>query len=223
MVQNPAPFFPLNISAVMDDQSVTVSGHPDALDAFSLTVPSGVTVHRPVLGTLYHSPIHIGSAQSQVLADIKRRQIRFPDFKDIKFPIRSSFTGRLIDDKVQSGSLVESVVDMILTQPVNWDVVAGELTKAIPSGTPARFLNIGPGAGLFRSMERSFPKGLVSFVDLSLDNSNSQEGDFVAKQVPIAIVGMAVNMPGAPNTDALWKILEEGINTISEVRLIEKI
>ncbi|KAF9025638.1 hypothetical protein BDZ89DRAFT_1161644 [Hymenopellis radicata] len=37
------------------------------------------------------------------------------------------------------------------------------------------------------------------------------------KQEPIAIVGMAVNMPGAPNVSKLWEVLEQGINTISEV------
>jgi hypothetical protein len=207
----------------MDDQSVTISGHPDSLAAFSLIIPSGLTIHRPALSTLYHSPVHVGGARSQVLADIKRRQICFPDFKDIKFPVRSTFTGCLIDDKVQCGSLVESVVDMLLTQPVNWNVVAAELGKAIPNGTPVRFLNVGPGTGLARSMERSLSKELVSLVDLSLENGNSKEGEFVAKQVPIAIVGMAVNMPGAPNADALWKVLEQGINTISDVRFMGKV
>ncbi|KAH9928293.1 uncharacterized protein B0H18DRAFT_1084485 [Fomitopsis serialis] len=34
---------------------------------------------------------------------------------------------------------------------------------------------------------------------------------------PIAIVGMAVNFPGAPNVAELWRVLEEGINTVSEI------
>lgn len=34
----------------------------------------------------------------------------------------------------------------------------------------------------------------------------------------IAIIGMAVNMPGAPNASKLWEILEEGINTVMEVK-----
>jgi hypothetical protein len=33
----------------------------------------------------------------------------------------------------------------------------------------------------------------------------------------VAVIGMAVNMPGAPNTSQLWEILEEGINTVVEV------
>jgi acyl transferase domain-containing protein len=34
----------------------------------------------------------------------------------------------------------------------------------------------------------------------------------------VAVVGMAVNMPGAPNASKLWEILEEGINTVKEVK-----
>ncbi|THU84464.1 ketoacyl-synt-domain-containing protein [Dendrothele bispora CBS 962.96] len=33
----------------------------------------------------------------------------------------------------------------------------------------------------------------------------------------IAIVGMAVNLPGAPNTAKLWEVLEKGINTCTEI------
>ncbi|KAJ7704791.1 beta-ketoacyl synthase [Mycena rosella] len=37
------------------------------------------------------------------------------------------------------------------------------------------------------------------------------------KQEPIAIVGMAVNMPGAPDAAKLWELLQNGVNTISEI------
>ena len=42
--------------------------------------------------------------------------------------------------------------------------------------------------------------------------------DVYLKQEPIAIVGMAVNMPGAPNVGQLWEILAKGSNTVEEVR-----
>lgn len=37
-------------------------------------------------------------------------------------------------------------------------------------------------------------------------------------QDQVAIVGMAVNMPGAPNTSRLWEVLEKGLNMVSEVK-----
>ncbi|KAF5348957.1 hypothetical protein D9758_014210 [Tetrapyrgos nigripes] len=36
-------------------------------------------------------------------------------------------------------------------------------------------------------------------------------------QPDIAIVGMAVNLPGAPNVAKLWEVLEKGINTVIEI------
>lgn len=35
---------------------------------------------------------------------------------------------------------------------------------------------------------------------------------------PIVIVGMAVELPGANNTEALWKLLADGLNTVTKVR-----
>ena len=37
--------------------------------------------------------------------------------------------------------------------------------------------------------------------------------------LPIAIVGMAATFPGADNVEDLWRLLKEGMNTVSEVRL----
>ncbi|KAG7091670.1 Type I Iterative PKS [Marasmius oreades] len=37
------------------------------------------------------------------------------------------------------------------------------------------------------------------------------------KHEPIAIIGMAVDMPGSPDVSKLWETLERGINTISEI------
>ncbi|KAI0718406.1 hypothetical protein C8T65DRAFT_716900 [Cerioporus squamosus] len=34
---------------------------------------------------------------------------------------------------------------------------------------------------------------------------------------PVAIVGMAVDFPGAANADAFWKLLEEGLSTVSKI------
>lgn len=34
----------------------------------------------------------------------------------------------------------------------------------------------------------------------------------------VAIIGMAVNMPGASSTSKLWEVLEKGLNMVSEVK-----
>lgn len=39
----------------------------------------------------------------------------------------------------------------------------------------------------------------------------------MAAPVSVAVVGVAVELPGASDMDALWNILKNGLNTVSEV------
>ncbi|TFK33599.1 hypothetical protein BDQ12DRAFT_657776 [Crucibulum laeve] len=206
----------LYITAVMDDTCVTISGAPDRLSAFSESISSGI-VHKTTLDTLYHSPIHAAGIRQQIIADAALRNIAFPTFADIRAPIRSTFNGSLIsrDTDSSNGTLIELVVDMIITQPVNWDLVVQSLSETIPEAAPTRLLNIGPGSGLTRSMERVLRDKQVSSFNIS--SADVAESNFKPKQEAIAIVGMAVNMPGAPNANKLWEVLEQGINTVSEI------
>lgn len=201
----------------MGDNCVTISGRPDVLASFSTTVPEGIVVHKTLVDTLYHCPLHADGARAQVLDDVTRRGIKFPTYAQVKVPLRSTFDGSVITKDATAGSLVEAVVDMLLTQAVNWDVVVAETVKACPDDCNARLLNVGPGSGLTRSMEREFPRDRVSSLDLTTSGGKSTPLG-KPKQDAIAIVGMAVHMPGARDASELWKLLEQGINTISEVR-----
>ncbi|KAJ7206375.1 putative polyketide synthase [Mycena pura] len=213
-----APSTSLYITAVMDGSSVSISGRPDMLAQFSKTLGSRYAVHKTTLDTLYHSPVHAAAhgARLEVMADIARRDIRFPHFRDLKVPIHSTFTGADVTRRTQIGSLVELVVDMILTQPVYWNLVTGNIFEALPDTVSIRLLNFGPGTGLLKTTERAFPRARVSSVDVTRD-AQPDSHHVGAKQEPIAIVGMGINMPSAPNKDKLWAILENGINTISEI------
>lgn len=167
------------------------------------------------MDTLYHSSVHVGSVRERVLSDITKRGIRFPSYTDIQAPLRSTYTGSLVKDEGQ-GTLLEQVVDMILTQPVHWTKVVSEVLAALPKDVPIEIVNIGPGAGLMRSLKKSFSSRLVSSLDLSELDPNKQSKPLLPSQDPIAIVGMAVNMPGAPNSASLWDVLEKGLNTVVE-------
>lgn len=199
----------------MNDTCVTICGRPDQLAAFSTGLRVGVTVHQTTLDAIYHCPEHAGNVYQSILDDVQSRGIRFPDFPDIHFPIRSTLSGDLITPDTKDRSLLELVVDMILTQPVRWNVVVQQVTASVPSKTLIQLINVGPGSGLSRSLERNFSGESVTILDLSKGEDRSQK--FRAKQEPVAIIGMAVNMPGAPNVAELWRVLEQGINTITEV------
>ena len=202
----------------MDTKHLTISGHPMHLEAFSSSLPTTtVIVHNTTLDTLYHSPSQLAPVREQVLKDLERRGIKFLDFSDLIVPIRSTYTGEVLDDRTPS--LVEAVVDMILTQPVNWERVVSSLadTPNLDTSLCIRLLNFGPGTALVKTVEAAAFKtcNRVS-VDLTLDNT-AHRNEKKPKHEPIAIVGMAVNMPGAPNAGKLWEILEQGINTCTEV------
>lgn len=202
------------------EDCVTISGRPDVLSAFAQSGLHSGTVQKTLVDTLYHSPAHLGGARERVLSDLADRGVQFPSFSDIKIPLRSTYTGELIrNDGVGASSLLEAVVDMILTQPINWTKVAAATLAALPENEPVRILGIGPGTGIMRSLERTFGKRLTSSLDVSAVKSAATEKPHPTQE-PIAIVGMAVNMPGAPDVSMLWEVLEKGLNTISEVRYL---
>ncbi|KAL0573556.1 hypothetical protein V5O48_008404 [Marasmius crinis-equi] len=213
----------LYITAVTDEHCITVSGHPQTLKDFTHYLQSlhgtSITIHRTGIHMLYHSSVHgePGGTREKLLDDLARRSIAstFPDFTDIVIPLRSSYDGGLITNTTESDvSLLETVVDMLLTQPVRWDLVVGETDEAVPEGTKACLLNIGPGGGLVVGMERGMRKSRPSVMDAS---SVLRPPERPPKHEPIAVIGMAVNMPGSPNVSKLWEVLEKGINTIAPI------
>ena len=156
--------------------------------------------------------------RKQILVDISQRKISFPDVSNLQIPIRSTYTGELITNN-DPRPLIETVLDMLLTQPVNWDLVVDKVVETSPKDLHIQLLNVGPGTGLTKPVERALGSH-VTLLDLTTHNEIGGLAEKVPKQEPIAIVGMAVNMPGAPNISQLWETLERGINTIAKVRLL---
>ena len=200
----------------MDTSAVTISGHPSALTTFAGTFGPEVIVHQTTVDTLYHAPLHSEGVCKQVLDDVVRRRISFAEFADLHTPVRSTFTGGMIAND-GAGSLIVAIVDLLLAKPVNWHLTVGETVKALPERVQVRLLNMGPGTGLARSLEKALSRHSVSLLDLSGAGKSGASIPKAPKQEAVAIVGMAVHMPGAMNVSELWEVLERGVNTISEV------
>ncbi|KIY69501.1 ketoacyl-synt-domain-containing protein [Cylindrobasidium torrendii FP15055 ss-10] len=198
----------LFVTAVIDTTCVTVSGRPDTLSTFVKGLHT--SAHDVPLSTLYHAPVHHGGVRAAVLDDISRRGIKFPAFADLRVPLRSSSTGDVITVASSGRPLVELVVDMVLVNPVRWDAVVNSVAE-IDLPFPVRLLNVGPGSALAKSLAKK--------LNLDVDLSDLSSSTFFrrSKHEPIAIVGMAVDMPGAPNISKLWEVLEKGLNTVSEI------
>lgn len=207
----------LYVSAVNDERCITVSGHPDVLSSFIATLPETVSILETSIGALYHSPMHNNRVREEVLGDLWRHKIRFPTYEDIICPIRSTFTGKILNAD-DSGSLIQSIVDMILIQRVNWDKVTSSVAESIPKNETAHLVNVGPGSGLLRSIEKAFRNGgLVTHNVVFDDTKVPTILEPPSPEECVAIVGMAVNMPGAPSLSKLWEVLKEGMNTVTEV------
>ncbi|KDQ12500.1 hypothetical protein BOTBODRAFT_34463 [Botryobasidium botryosum FD-172 SS1] len=225
-----SPSSKLYITAVTNNKCVSVSSRPDILAQFRASgLPSEATTSQTAaIFTLYHATELAESVKSRVLEDVTRRSIAFPKYDDLKYPLRSTLTGENVKPD-SSSSLVEEVLDMVLVHPVNWDIMAKAVLSDIASlGKESfRVINVGPGSGLGRVTARALTGASVDVVDWSSAvASGAPKEDIKAplsgsydppRHEPIAIIGMAVNLPGAPDSNALWKVLEDGLNMISEI------
>lgn len=146
-----------------------------------------------------------------MFCDLRDRGIRFPTRDDLRAPVVSTFTGV---SATAGATLVEEIVDMILTQIADWDRVASSTVEKLKSlRQPIELLNVGPGDSLANDLQHQISAAGLDVrlrdISTSLPASSGLES--------IAVVGMAVNMPGAPNADRLWELLHRGDNTLSQV------
>jgi acyl transferase domain-containing protein len=219
----------------------SISGHPKALATFrSSHLPSSTVSSRlSAIHALYHSP-ELTDVKTQIMADLASRSVKFPEYTNLRRPLRSTVTGEVISPKRRSddSTLAEEVVDMTILHPVNFDRVVSRIKADIVSRpqetVPAvSLVNLGPGNVLWRSTARSLSGIHLSMVDWS---SGSHVGlcphpsprvevrrNLSVQREPVAIVGMAVKFPGAVDASHLWDVLEQGLNTVSEVCIIARV
>lgn len=129
-------------------------------------------------------------------------------------PVISTFTGAPVTANVP---LVEEIVDMVLTQIVDWDSVTSSTVERLKRlQHPVELLNVGPGNSLIDAFKSQIS---AAGLDVSLRDTSAHEPTSPTPPAleQIAVVGMAVNFPGAPNVDRLWELLCNGDSTLSQV------
>ncbi|TCD66000.1 Type I Iterative Polyketide synthase (PKS) [Steccherinum ochraceum] len=212
------------VTAVTTATCVSVSGRPNALDAYQkLSLPPSASLSRHALiHTLYHSSDLI-DIRTQVLADVARQNISFPTHAALRRPLCSTVSGQWLSSQSSSDvSLVDEIVDMTLLHPVNFDLVSEAIARDLAKANVAsiKLINVGPGNALSRAFARSLSDIKIESFDWS---AGSVSGPSLGPQAPtptreaVAIVGMAVKFPGANDASGLWEVLEKGLNTVSEI------
>ena len=108
---------------------------------------------------------------------------------------------------------MDAIVRSITILPVNWLETLDRQLQFIPSHSRVEIVNVGPGVGLARVVKRRLGES-ARLADICEGVHPAPK----AVQEPIAIVGMAVRVPGARSPDELWTCLEQGMNMVSPVR-----
>ncbi|OBZ65139.1 Noranthrone synthase [Grifola frondosa] len=205
-------------------------GSAHALAAFTASAVLPSCSSKPAaIHALYHAPALLHT-KAAVLASLASRAVRMPAYTDLARPLRSPITGEPVtEDEAGAPTLAEAIVDMTLLHPVNFDTVARALHASASPSRAFRVANIGPGTSLARSLARSLHGLEVSVADWSSTTTSRASAaafttsvkaakfDDARQREPIAVVGMAVNLPGAKDADGLWSLLENGLNTVSEI------
>lgn len=218
------------LTALTNDKCASVSGRPDALAAFEQEYlpPSIIQSRLANIHTLYHSP-ELGNIKALVMQDIASRDVRFPSYDLIRHTLRSPVDGEPILD-VPGSTLAEQVVDATLLFPVNFDKVISSIKTSLSAhDAGTNFVNLGPGNVLWRSTARALPNVRLTMLDWSAPSPSPAPtptprpvqpalSDGAPAREAIAIIGMAVKFPGAADAEGLWQVLEQGLNTVSEVR-----
>ena len=110
---------------------------------------------------------------------------------------------------------------MILMEPVRWDKVvkSTQASASIPFDCPGavKILSFEGAKGLVKGLTNSLEElGFSKFQCVEMGPERMVQSS--SRQEPIAIVGMAVNMPGAKSLDEFWDILSSGSKTLQPVR-----
>ncbi|KAL9610445.1 MAG: hypothetical protein Q9167_004843 [Letrouitia subvulpina] len=193
-----------------------ISQHRKALRDFCRhALPENCKVRPTNIFAPYHGAKTLGLVKNNLLQDCARRGVDFPSWDDLKVPLYYGKDASFGKPALSGQSLLEFVLDLILIHPVDWaatqDRILADMARAKKStGLSEDILNFGPGYGVSRVRAQGY-----NILDVSTNTSSKRKKDFALDD--IAIVGMAVDFPGATDLDGLWDVLANGLNTVSEI------
>ncbi|GIJ90983.1 type I iterative polyketide synthase [Aspergillus pseudoviridinutans] len=213
------------LSAINSDTCVTLSGRGDHLRQFSQSsLPSQCKIRPTTIFSLYHNRRQLEGVRMDVLQDLRNNMLLSPAPLHLIVPLFSNVDGKPID----SGQLAtveefcEKLLEMMLLEPADWAAVEHNILATIKQSATAadacyEILNFGPGYGM-SGARHNLPDN-VKIVPASIveQRPSPQDASGLLSPDDIAIVGMGVDLPGAPNTDALWQNLVDGVNSCTEI------
>ncbi|XXH03671.1 hypothetical protein Hte_010076 [Hypoxylon texense] len=211
--------YPLQISAVFDDDVLSLSGPEPILEEFkSKYIPPSVQCRRAHVHGYYHGGSGMEDVVTQVLNDAKRREIDFPTWNSLLAHLRMTTTGDRTAKGVKHQTLLQTSLRSIFVDMCDWsgtrDKLFDEVVQSLDHDSKARsrIICLGPGT---KALAQS-SKGVLTHPRLSVieDVSDLKQEDMSDS---IAIVGLSVNYPSAKGKEQFWDILEKGKSVVSEI------
>jgi hypothetical protein len=156
-----------------------------------------------------------------VVQDVQRLQVAFPDWPKLHVSVRSTIDGELLASTQQDSSLLRAALRCMLIHPVDWpltfesSIVCSSQRLNSNADLNSEILALGPNARslITRGM------GATTHPRLEIRSIPSKETSRVdsPRTDDIAIVGMSVDMPGCDGLEEIWKVLENGTSLATEV------
>ena len=134
------------------------------------------------------------------------------EFETERRTLIGAFTGRHYKASSRH-ELVKQVYHDILSEPIIWEnVVDGVLENVANSGV--KKWNVRPFGPTSAAQSMISTLRTEAQVEIKIDESFDVARTLNAssKKIPLAIVGMAGRFPEAVNHEALWKVLEQGLD-----------
>ncbi|PQK16682.1 hypothetical protein BB8028_0006g10010 [Beauveria bassiana] len=212
------------VSAILSPTRVTISGIPTKLSTFiSKHLPANCRTTAAVVHSLYHHESLL-EVRDLVMADLQRQDTLLQAQVELSAPILSTKTGKPL--ALSSVTTLEEVacaiLDLIFIEKVDWL----NLQQSIVSQTsqdaldrPINIVNYGPGLGMAPSAFAQAQEKDVCIMDAAKISKGSSQNSGASRLAwdDIAIVGMAVELPGASDADTLWQNLVDGYQACSEI------
>lgn len=172
-----------------------------------------------------------------IVRDVERLRIPFPDWNAVKVPIRSTVDGCLLDSThPQSNTLLDAALRCMLIHPVDWHTTVSNILESasqrleLNGDLCSRILALGPnGSSLLTSAKSTtlHPRLQIEhmYVTTPCDRplltfqspASKSIGSDSWRKSDIAIVGMSADIPGSEDLHAFWDMLHNSTNVATEV------
>ena len=207
----------------MSPKAISISGVPSEVSRFQKHLGPVVATKVLQVNAWYHGGQRLEHAVSEVVGDVARRHICFPDAVDLKVALRSTLDGTAVDAlSLRAETLVQWVVKHIVVCPIDWTLVCRGIAASLQEvhsdlATEVTVLSFGPSSeSLFAEFKGNPDASNLNLVDLSPFKS-SKPDTWPTNPNDIAIVGMGVNFPRGSDTNEFWTTISEGLSAVSEV------